>query len=85
MRELIDDIASTITGQIEAEIEDVIGPLTEEEIKRRCRIVRQQGLPFETLELDGKPMLEIYPVAFEQVREDDRYIIRATQQFRRLP
>lgn len=85
IEEITSCIASSLVGQLEQEFQAVIpNDWTTDEIKRRCKLVRQIGLPFETLYVDDKPVLEIHPMQFEQIREDDRFILRATQNFRRL-
>ena len=57
---------------------------TPEEIKRRCRLVSVSGIPYQTLYVDDRPVLDIYPIQCEQEMKDDRIVLRFTQQYRHL-
>lgn len=53
-------------------------------LKNRLSLVRHVGSPVETLTLDGYPLLEIWPVEWDLVREGESWKYRGTQKFRRL-
>lgn len=73
-------------GEIKAVLDEFSPGWTLVDIKQRCQLVRVHGSPVETLYMDGVPLLEIHPPEFhEPVLEGDRYIVRITQNFRRLP
>jgi hypothetical protein len=55
------------------------------DLKTRCRLERIVGTTYETLLLDGEPILEIHDVEFhEPVMEGDRWVGRLAQNYRFL-
>lgn len=54
------------------------------DISRRCSFVRYAGDPNEYLLLDGKPIMEFFPLESETVLGGDRYVMRMTQKCREI-
>lgn len=86
---LVSAAASEMVSKLEAEFRGAIDAtepgLALVDIQRRCTVLRVEGSPFETLLLDGRPILEWLPVECErQDREDGSIVMRYTRQFRRL-
>lgn len=84
-----DNISAALTKRKEDEFRAVINEVlppgwTMEDVKRRCSLVRYHGSPIETLCIDGKPVLVLYPVEFETVETDTGRTMRCTQKYRKL-
>lgn len=54
------------------------------DVARRCTFVRYPDSPNEFLLLDGKPIMEFFPLETETTQEGDSYVMRVTQNVRRL-
>jgi hypothetical protein len=63
---------------------DVIGVAwLPQDIKRRCRFDRIIGETWQTLYIDGEPVLMLFDVEFpEAERLDDRYVCKVTQRYK---
>jgi hypothetical protein len=70
--------------QMREVLNDVVPGWTLERLKGRLQLVRHAGSPVEILTLDGYPLLEIWPVEWDLVREGESWKYRGTQKFRRL-
>jgi hypothetical protein len=72
-------------GEIKDALDEFCPGWTLVDLKQRCQLVRVWNSPVETLQMDGVPILEIHPPEFHPaVLEGDRYVMRVTQNFRRL-
>lgn len=54
------------------------------DIVRRCTFIHIAGNPSEFLYLDGKPIMEFFPIETEMDIEGNKYVMRVTQKLRRL-
>lgn len=84
-----DNLGAALTKRKEDEFRAVLNEVlppgwTLEEVKRRCQLVRYHDNPVETLCLDGKPILELHPIEFEQVETETGWTLKATQKYRKL-
>ena len=81
-------LATDLVAKIDAEISHALNLVAPDwtfvDVRKRCRLERVAGIPYETLFFDDKPLLEIYPVEVEQELKSDRVVIRLTQKIRRL-
>jgi len=78
-------MAAKKEAEIKAVLDDYCPGWTMVDIKSRCRLERMWNSPVETLIMDSTPLLEIYPPEFgEATLEGDRYVMRVTQNYRRL-
>lgn len=87
---LIGDAAAAMARKKEDEFREVLDAAfptgwTPDMIRRRCSLVRYVGSPVETLCVDGKAVLEIHPLEFEQVQTETGWTMKVTQNYRRLP
>ena len=57
---------------------------TNEEVASRSQLVRLAGSTMETFVLDGNPILEFHDLESSMTLEGDKYVMRATQKYRRL-
>jgi hypothetical protein len=72
-------------GIVRNALDECIPGWTRDDVLKRCRWTRIAGSPVETLEVDGKPILEMHPLEFSgPVLEGDRYVCRVTQAYRKL-
>lgn len=65
-------------------LDDLVPRWTLFDIARRCTFVHYAGNPNEFLLLDGKPIMEFFPLETEMTQEGDSYVMRVTQNCRRL-
>jgi len=80
------EMVCKLDGEIKDALDEASPGWALVDVKQRCQRLRIHGSPVETLCLDGVPILEIHDPQFhEPVLEGDRYIMRITQNFRRLP
>lgn len=65
---------------------DVIGVAwLPQDIKRRCTFTRIIGETWQTLNIDGEPVLMLFDVEFpEPVRHADRYVVNVSQRYKYL-
>lgn len=87
---MVGDAAAAMARKKEDEFRDVLDAAfptgwTHDMIRRRCSLVRYVGSPVETLCVDGKPVLEIHPLQFEQVQTETGWVMKVTQNYRRIP
>jgi hypothetical protein len=61
-----------------------IASLTEADIAARMRSERYKGEAWQTIFLDGEPILELHDVTMETVREGEAWIMRVNQNSRML-
>lgn len=52
------------------------------DLKGRLQSVRVRDEPQETIMLDGKPLVELWPVELETVNEGGKITIKATRRYR---
>ena len=52
------------------------------DLKGRLACVKIQGQPQETYTLDGKPILELWPIQLETINEGGKFTIKATRNYR---
>ena len=52
------------------------------DLKGRLSCVKIAGHPQETITLDGKPLVELWPVELETVSENGKITIKATRNYR---
>jgi hypothetical protein len=82
------NVITSMIKQADAEIVKVLSEIDPNivmvDLINRCRIERVVGQRHETIYLDEKPVLEIYPIEIEQEYKDDRVIVRLTQKVKRL-
>lgn len=71
-------------ASIRAALDDLIPGWSLLEIPRRCTFIRHHDSPNELLCLDGKPIMEFFPLESSMDEEGDKYVIRVTQKYRRL-
>lgn len=57
-----------------------------DEARIRCQLIRHPGQPHdrETFVIDGKPMVEFYPMVTSTEVRGDRIVLLASRPFRRL-
>jgi hypothetical protein len=68
-------------------VNELIPGWTLTDIQKRLSIIVLASDPLqrETLCLDGKPIMEFYPLETSRHDEGDKFVFRVTQQYRRLP
>lgn len=69
---------------IKAVLDERVPGWTLFDIARRCTFVRIADNPNEFLYLDGKPIMEFFPLESEMALDGDEYVMRVTRKFRRL-
>jgi hypothetical protein len=90
MREWIDKASSAAFSKIDAEFRAALTaagfpePVMASEVRQRCQLVKFRDQPFETLLIDGKPYLEIYPWTSRMEEHEHHYTLIMEQPFRRL-
>lgn len=89
IKDISDNLGAALAKRKEDEFREVIDAFlapgwSMEDVKRRCQIVRYANKLVETLCIDGKPVLEIHPLEFEQAKTETGWTIRATQKYRKL-
>lgn len=68
------------------EVMDAVIPgWTIADVTNRCEWIVRHNQTWQTLYVDGEPVLEVYQAEFEPpVIEGDKYVARVTQWFRKL-
>lgn len=88
MREFTDSVASSVMAEKENFLRvllDRVAPgWTLQSVPARCRWLRFEGSPIEVLEVDGVPVLEMYPIETETVRGKDSYTLKVSWKYREL-
>ena len=55
------------------------------DLKGRLACVKIQGQPQETYTLDGKPILELWPIQLETINEDGKFTMKCTLNYLTFP
>lgn len=84
IRPAMEQMVTHVEGEFKAALDAALPGWTLLDVKNRCRLVSIKGLPFETLFLDDKPLLELGPIEYSQTIEGDAFKIRYTRSIRRL-
>lgn len=90
IQQSVDVTMQRVLGKQEQEMKNVLDAhlpegWTLDDVKARCQLVSMADDPVQTLQLDGKQILEIHPVEFGEVEQrGESYVQTITQKFRRL-
>jgi hypothetical protein len=88
IRSFTDAMAASVIAEKESFLRGLLDKhipgWTLEDVPRRCKWIRYAGKAQEELHIDGKPVLEMWPIEFENFQEGNAYKIRATWKYREL-
>jgi len=89
IKEIAKNIGSELARKKDSELRWVLDKAiptgwTLADVEKRCRLVRHDDSPIETLCVDGKPVLEIHPVEIEQEPTETGWVIRVVQKYGRI-
>jgi len=79
------EMARKLEDEMKAALDDELPGWTLLDVQKRCRMVRVAGSPVETLYLDDRPLLEIWPIESRTETRGESIVVTFTRQVRRLP